>query len=53
MTGTHTAGDGNGAWAPDAVFAAILKYTVIATFDLILELPLGILDYYFAHDGRQ
>lgn len=43
MTGTYTAGDGDGAWAPDAVFTAILRYTVIATFDLILDFPEGIL----------
>jgi ADP-ribose pyrophosphatase YjhB (NUDIX family) len=39
----HTARDGSEVWAPDAVFAAILQYTVVATFDLILELPQGIL----------
>ena len=43
MTDNHTVEDSDGAWAPDAVFEAILQYTVIATFDLILEFPKGIL----------
>jgi ADP-ribose pyrophosphatase YjhB (NUDIX family) len=37
-------GDNNdGLWAPRPVFDSILQYTVIATFDLILESPDGVL----------
>jgi ADP-ribose pyrophosphatase YjhB (NUDIX family) len=43
LTGTPAAENGDEAWAPGPVFAAILQYTVIATFDLILEFPQGIL----------
>jgi ADP-ribose pyrophosphatase YjhB (NUDIX family) len=43
LTDSTTGDSSNPLWAPRPVFDSILQYTVIATFDLILESPDGVL----------